>query len=113
MKTLNKFLALALLAAFVVTSGCDKTNPYDTKEAEPQVHFTGDPAQVYVIETNPAPSYTIVVGTTDIADVDREVGFSVTGSAGAVAGTDFTITPSNNKIVIPAGKATANITVQG
>lgn len=104
-------MLLGLFATVTVMTSCDKTKPYDILETEPQAHFVGARNQAYTITTNPPPAYTITIGTTDVSDVDREVSYAVTASAGAVAGTDFTISPAG-KVVIPAGKATATLTVQ-
>jgi hypothetical protein len=111
MKKISKLILPVILLAFMALTGCDKTKPYDTKVAEPEVHFIGAKNQAYAVVTNPPPAHVITVGTTDVADVDREVEYNVATSAGATVGTDFTLTPAN-KVIIPAGQATATITVQ-
>lgn len=110
MKTFNKFSLLGLLAIGLLVS-CDKTKPYETKIAEPQAHFTGNKNQIYSVVTNPPPAYKITIGTTDVSDANREVGYTLVKSAGAIQGTDFTITPAD-KVTIAAGQATADITIQ-
>jgi hypothetical protein len=111
MKRINKLVLPVLLLGFMALTGCDKTKPYDTKEVESQAHFLGAKNQSVIITTNPAPSHVITIGTTDVSDVDREVTYDLKTSAGATLGTDFTLTPAN-KVVIPAGQATATVTVQ-
>ncbi|MET0393921.1 MAG: hypothetical protein ABW019_12305 [Chitinophagaceae bacterium] len=113
MKLLTKICLPALLVAGVFLAGCDKTKPYDTLEAEAQVHFVGEENQIYSMAVNPAPVYNVVVGTTDVADVDRTVTFNVSSPTGAVAGTHYTLGTTGNTVVIKAGEATVNIPVQG
>jgi hypothetical protein len=110
MKRISK-IGLPLLLALMAISGCDKTKPYETKEAESQVHFVGSKNQAMIITTNPAPAYTITVGTTDVADADRTVTVNVASPTGAVAGTQYTLS-AGNTITIPKGQATASIIVQ-
>lgn len=110
---MNTFFKISMLGFLGVAlfAGCDKTKPYKVTVPPAQVHFTGDKTQVYSVVVDPVPTYKVTVGTTDVADVDREVGFAVKLSSGAVSGTDFTISPTD-KVVIPAGHTTADITVQ-
>mgnify|MGYP003345785773 CR=1 FL=1 len=112
MKFFSNILALAIVAASFFLTGCDKTKPYDLTTPPSLVHFIGGKTQIYSVLNDPAPAYTILVGTTDKANVDRLVTYNVTYSSGAVPGTDFTISGgTNNQLVIPAGQTRASISV--
>ena len=92
--------------------GCKKDNVLVVAPA--QAHFVGAKSQSYSILTNPATPYKITVGTTDVSTSDRTITFKVSSTTGAVSGTHYTLSGvSGNTVVIPAGKATADITVQG
>lgn len=112
MKRTIKFL-LGFLLLGIVFMGCDKTKLYKVKEAEAQVHFTGSAIQNYAVRAANPPVYNVAVGTTDVSDVDRNVTFTVTSKTGAAAGTQYTIGAANNTVVIPAGKSTTVIPIQG
>jgi len=101
----------ALLLLFVVIAGCDKTKLYKTKIADTQAHFIGSKNQQYNVVVNPAPAYTITLGTTDVADVDRTVTIKVTSPTGASA-TQYTLSAAGNTVTIPKGQATATFNVQ-
>jgi hypothetical protein len=92
--------------------GCKKENTLVVAPA--QAHFIGNRNQSYSITTNPATPYKITIGTTDVSSSDRPITVNVTSSTGAVAGTHYNLSGVNGKtLVIPAGKATAEITVTG
>jgi hypothetical protein len=92
--------------------GCKKEDAVVVAPA--QAHFTGGLNQKYSITSNPPPAFKLTVGTTDVSSSDRTVTFKLTSPTGAVAGTHYTLSGvSGNTIVIPAGKATADILVQG
>jgi len=112
MKLINIFsyTGIALLAITMVS--CDKTKPYDLITPSPAVHFVGDPTQSYTIDSSGVGPYTVTIGTTDVSSQDRSVTYSVSSPTGAVTGTQYTLAPAGT-VIIPAGKATANITVQG
>jgi len=114
MKKLLNYSYLTILAFLLISlSGCDKTKEYDIAVPPPEAHFAGLDVQVYATR-NTAP-YNVVVGTTDVASVDRVVTYKVATPTNAVPGTHFTIATGNlsGSVVIPAGKSTANIPVQG
>jgi hypothetical protein len=112
MKRINNISLSLLLALFVVVAGCDKNEVYKVKEADAQAHFTGAATQTYSVVVNPAPAYTVTVGTTDVADVDRTVSFHVSSSTGATAGNQYALSNTTGKLTIPAGQATATLNVQ-
>jgi hypothetical protein len=101
---------LALLGGLFI--GCKKENTL--VDVPSQAHFVGNRNQSYSITSaTPAP-YKITVGTTDVSSSDRTVTFKIVSSTGAVAGTHYTLSGvSGSTVVIPAGKATADISVQG
>ncbi len=109
MRKITQF-ALSALAFSFLLAGCDKTKPYDVEVPESQVHFVGSRNQQYNVANPPTP-YNITVGTTDVSSSDREVTFKITSPSGAVAGTDYTVGVTGNKVTIPAGQATATIPV--
>lgn len=91
---------------------CKKENTLVVAPA--QAHFVGNRNQAYFITTAAATPYKITVGTTDVSTSDRTITFKLSSNTGAVSGTHYTLSGvSGNTIVIPAGKATADITVQG
>lgn len=112
MKLNNIFSYSCILLLATIMGSCDKTKPYDIITPPPEVHFVGDATQSYSLDTSTVGPQTITVGTTDVSSQDRTVTYSVSSPTGAVTGTQYTLTPAGT-VVIPAGKATANITVQG
>jgi len=114
MKILNNISLIAIIALAFTLGSCDKTKPYDVVVAPPESHFVGSKTQSYSAANNPAPSYNVVVGTTDVSNTDRTVSYKVTSPSGAVGGTQYTIASGNTAgtVTIPAGKAIANIVVQ-
>ena len=114
MKRMQSILPLfSLFAALVFVTGCNKNKPYDVKVPEGLVHFVGEEAQTYAVVVDPAPIYQIIVGTTDVADVDRSVSFSISSSTGAQAGREYIVAMSGNTVTIPAGETRAYIPIQG
>ncbi|MEO8404620.1 MAG: hypothetical protein ABI480_08500 [Chitinophagaceae bacterium] len=111
MKRINNISLSLLIALFVIVAGCDKNEVYKTKEADPEVHFTGGAIQSYSVVVNPAPAYTVTVGTTDVADVDRTVTFHVSSPTGATSGNQYVLSNSTGILTIPAGQATASFSV--
>lgn len=111
MKLINKIALVCLLGTFALITGCDKTKPYDITVATPEAHFTGPERRTYSVVADPAPSFTLQVGTTDVSSSDRIVTYNVTSPSGAVAGTDYTIAGTNT-LTIPANGAIADIVIQ-
>jgi len=107
-KTINKITLPALLA-IVILAGCDKHKPYDLVKPGASVHFIGSKNQSLSVVTNPAPAYTITLGTTDVSDQDRTATINVTSPTGAAVGTQFTI--SATTVTIPKGQATATFSI--
>ena len=112
MKLLNNISLLGILAFVVIMSGCDKTKPYDVQVPPPLAHFVGAKTQIYSVIVNPPPLHYVVVGTTDVSNVDRTVTFNVTSTSGAIAGTDYTLNRTGT-VTIPAGKTMDTIAVTG
>ncbi len=114
MKSLNRITLLAIIAFGFALVGCDKTKPYDIAVAPPEAHFVGGKTQNYSAADDPTPVFNVVVGTTDVAKVDRVVTYKVTSPSGAVGGTQYSISTGNTSgaVTIKAGEATANIPVQ-
>lgn len=113
MKHLKNISLASLVVLLAVTAGCDKTQLYDIKTAEPEAHFTGAKDQRYSVIVNPAPAYVIRVGTTDVSNADRTVTINLTSPTGAVAGNQFTLggLGAGNKVTIKAGQALDSFTV--
>jgi hypothetical protein len=112
MKFFSNLFLLGVLAMSFVMTGCDKTKPYDLTVPPALVHFIGGKSQIYSVINDPAPTYTLLVGTTDVTNVDRQVNFNVTASSGALEGTDFTINGgAGRSLVIPAGQTRAAIVI--
>lgn len=112
MKFFSNLILLGVVAMSFFMTGCDKNQPYDTTVPPALVHFVGSKNQIYSVLNDPTPTYKIVVGTTDVANVDREVTFNVTSSSGAIEGVDFTISGGTaRKLTIPAGKTTDTIEI--
>ncbi len=113
MKQLKNISLASLVVLLAVTAGCDKTNLYDIKIAEPQAHFVGGANQTYSVLVNPAPAYVVRVGTTDVANVDRTITINVASPTGAAAGTQYTLggVGAGNTVTIKAGKAIDSFTV--
>ena len=105
-------LGLALIGGLILIGSCNKKDPYDLITPGEFVQFVGPSTQVYQMLVNPAPPYTVTVGTTDVSTSARTVTIGVTSNTGAVAGTHYSI-PGGNTVTIPAGQATATFTVQG
>ena len=114
MKFINRISLMALVVLGFVLGGCDKTKPYEIAVAPPEAHFVGSKVQPYSAANDPTPVFNVVVGTTDVAKVDRTVTYKVTSPSGAVGGTQYTIASGNNSgtVTIKAGEAIANIPVQ-
>lgn len=114
---MNKRFNIPLLAAagmfFLTMTACNKNNPYETVLPPAQVHFNGSSSQSYAIETSAAPAFTVTIGTTNVASVDRAVTFKVTSPTGATAGTQYTLDVTGGTVTIPAGQTSAQIKVQG
>ncbi len=104
------FIAIVAIALFV--TGCDKTKPYEIAVSAPVAHFDGPESQSYAVRTATVDPFLIEVGTSDVASTDRIISFTVTSPTGAAAGTQYSIA-GGNTVTIPAGAATANITIQG
>ena len=112
MKFLSNLFLLGVLAMSFVMTGCDKTKPYDLTVPPALAHFIGGKSQIYSVISDPAPTYTLLVGTTDVANVDRTVNFNVAASSGALEGTDFTINGGGGRtLTIPAGQTRAAIVI--
>jgi hypothetical protein len=113
MKQLKNISLASLVVLLAVTAGCDKTQLYDIKTAEPEAHFTGAKDQRYSVLTNPAPAYVIRVGTTDVSNADRTVTINVTSPTGAAAGNQYTLggIGAGNTVTIKAGQALDSFTV--
>ncbi len=102
-------LSLAIL--LVVFAQCSK--PASNLSLPPTlVHFIGDRTQSYQIASDPAPVYKIQLGITGVSSEARTISFDVSSPTGAVPGTHYSIV-GGNTIEVPAGQATAEITVQG
>ena len=93
-------------------SSCDKTKLYDVAIPDPAAHFVGSKTQVYPVIVSPPPAHYVVIGTTDVSNVDRLVTFNVTSPSGAILGTDYTLNRTGT-VTIPAGKTMDTITVTG
>lgn len=119
MQRLNKLsLFLTALAGVALLNSCDKTKLYETTVPPPQAHFTntisGTSQYVsYYVTNSPTSTFNVVVGTTDVADVDRTVTFKITSPSGAVAGTHYSMVTTGSTVTIPAGQTLANITIHG
>jgi hypothetical protein len=114
MKSSNRIALLALAAFGFVLGGCDKTKPYDIDVAPPEAHFVNERNVNYSAADNPTPVFNVIVGTTDVAKVDRTVTYKVTPISNAIPGTDYSIATGNTTgtVTILAGQATANIPLQ-
>jgi len=112
MKLINILSCTGIVLLATIMGSCDKTKPYDIITPSPEVHFVGDATQSYTLDTSTVGPQTITIGTTNVSSQDRTVTYSVSSPTGAVTGTQYTLTPTGT-LVIPAGKATADITVQG
>ena len=112
MKFFSNIIFLGLVAMSFLISGCDKHKLYPVSVPPSLVHFIGAKNQIYSVLADPAPTYTLLAGTTDVSNQDRQVSFSVTSSSGAVEGVDYTISGGPNRMLtIPAGQTRANIDV--
>lgn len=113
MKRNNSLLFAGLLLAFASLTGCDKFKPYNVQEADAQVHFIGTASQSYIMTTTPVPVFNIIIGATNVSDVDRTVTFNVASPSGAQAGREYTLGVTGNTLTIPAGETRVTIPVQG
>jgi hypothetical protein len=110
MKYINKFFYAAGLVVLMASISCKKESKIEIPPA--QAHFAGAKNQSYIMSASTTPAYKITVGTTDVTSTDRTITFKVTSPSGAIAGTDYNLTGvTGNTVVIPAGKATADIGV--
>ncbi len=109
MKFFNNLTLIAILAVMFVVTGCDKTKLYDVTVPRPAAHFVGERNQFYSVTPTTPAEYKVVVGTTDVANVDRIVTYNITSPTGAVLGTDYTMNRSGT-VTIPAGKTMDTIT---
>jgi hypothetical protein len=110
-----KSLSLVPVALLVfLLASCDKTKPYETVTPPPQAHFVGAKFQAYSAAVAPVPVFNVIVGSTDVSNVDRQVTYKVASSSGATGGTQYTIATGNTTgtVTIKAGEARANIPVQ-
>ncbi len=115
---MNKKINIPVLAVaglfFLALIGCDKNKPYEVIQAPGQVHFTSATlAQSYYVENSPTNTYSVEIGTTNVSNTDRTVGFKVTSPTGAVSGTHYSLVTTNNTVTIPAGQSKATIVVHG
>lgn len=113
MKTINgKLFIITLMALILGAVGCDKTQPYPTTLPPAVVHFsTSSSLGLMITDPEEPVSGKVLVGTSDVADTDREFSYTVTSPTGAVSGQHYTISPSS-KVTIPAGQAVGEITIQ-
>lgn len=105
--------ALLLISSLAMVMSCTKTasNLFIPPE---EVHFLGDKTQRYVIETNPAPAYTVKLGVTTVSKEDRTATVEITSPTGAAAGTQYTVNGlTSNSITVPAGSAVVEFSLQG
>ena len=115
MKQISNIVLFAFSALFVMT-GCDKTERYENTMPPALAHFVSSSQYVsYYVRNNAADSFTVQVGTTDVANVDRTVTFNISSPSGAVAGTQYAVTSpaSGNSVVIKAGTAVSSIKIHG
>jgi len=104
--------AIGLMAVVVFFTSCDKTKPYETDIPPALAHFVGAKVQSYDVLVDPAPTFNLVIGTTDVANVDRTISFNITSPSGAVEGVDYIINGgSSGTVTIPAGKAVDTIRI--
>ncbi|MBS1743397.1 MAG: hypothetical protein JST81_10205 [Bacteroidetes bacterium] len=114
MKSIKSILTLAIASMFVLSS-CDKTKPYDIAVSAPRAHFVGKETQTYNVIDNPAPSFTLQVGTTDVSNADRLVTYNISSTSGAAAGTQYTIpgfSGNTGSVTVKGGEALADIVIQ-
>lgn len=107
----KQVLLIAIVAFTFLLGGCDKTKLYDVDVPPPLAHFVGGATRVYSVVDNPTPSFTLQIGTTDVASSDRTVTYNVTSPSGAVAGVQYTISGIGT-VNIPANAALANVIIQ-
>src|SRR4051812_32030589 len=111
MKTFNNISLLSFFAAVFLLVSCDKTKPYDVVIPPSQVHFIGERTQIYATNQDPVPVYNVIVGTTDVSDVDRLATFHITSTSGATEGEHYTL-PEGNTITIKADSVFGYIPLQ-
>ena len=115
MKQISNIGLLVIASIFIIT-GCDKTKPYDVKEADAVAHFVSPAKYVsYFVRNVTTDSFSVQIGTSDVSSLDRTVGFNISSPSGAVSGTNYTITSpaSGNNIIIKAGTAITAIKLHG
>jgi len=101
----SRIAGLVLLVMIFV--GCKKT---EITMPSGQAHFANQTGGTYFI-TAPNTSFSVPVGVTTVADVDRTLTVNITSPTGASQGTQYTV--SNNPVVIKAGEALGNIVING
>lgn len=114
MKRLNSLfiLSLILTGVIIMAGSCKKEDKYELILPGTFVHFIGSASQTYQMIVNPAPVYTINLGTTDVSSSDRKVTVKISSTT-AVAGTHYSIVGGSNIVTIQAGKTTASLGIQG
>ena len=111
MKFFNKLFLSGLVAMTFILAGCDKEKPYDVTIPPPLAHFIGGTTQIYPVVDDPAPSYTVTIGTTDVTNSARSVTYNISSPTGAQAGVQYTVTGAGT-VTIPADSTRASFTVQ-
>lgn len=114
---MNKLILTGLVGmlALFVFPGCEKNNFAVDKEpivpafAKFNVKTNADTTATYYIAAT-GEAYKLPIAVTSVSDKDRTIQLCYSSSTGAVAGTHYNA-PSS--IVIPAGKTTDTITIQG
>ncbi len=112
----SKIGLVALSFFLLITTGCDKTELYEIKKADPIAHFvTASPVLNYYVRDNDLDSFIVQVGTSDVANVDRTVTYNISSPSGAVEGTDYEIIGSGpaKTVTIKAGSAIASLKIHG
>lgn len=105
---------LALFSFILIMTGCDKTELYEIKKADPVAHFvTSGSVLDYYVRDSPLDSFIVQIGTSDVSDVDRTVTFNITSPSGAVSGTDYEVVGAGNTVTIKAGTAIASLKLHG
>ena len=117
MKRINQIFFLSFVLTIVLFGvGCTKNKPYPTIQPVPEVHFiSSTPYLSYYVEDTSTSSFTVQIGTTNVASTDRTVTFNISSPTGAISGTNYQVTSpaTGNSVVIPAGQATASIVIHG
>jgi hypothetical protein len=81
-------VALVFVLMLGLTS-CDKTQLYETAVPPQLVHFNTAGSVTYIV--NRDPNVNLEVGTTDVANADRQATFLITSPTGAQLGTHYNI----------------------